>query len=95
MFIYKTAEFAPVWTTILKIQMIFVHQTLTEHALLMKSRCRIYIEFTGNKGRYSKRLFPLISFFSQIEFVEDLPKTISGKIRRVELRNKEWGRKAI
>ncbi|XP_041133643.1 acyl-coenzyme A synthetase ACSM3, mitochondrial isoform X1 [Polyodon spathula] len=28
----------------------------------------------------------------KIEFVESLPKTISGKIRRVELRNKEWGR---
>jgi acyl-coenzyme A synthetase/AMP-(fatty) acid ligase len=27
----------------------------------------------------------------QIEFVEQLPKTVSGKIRRVELRNKEWG----
>ncbi|XP_046581928.1 acyl-coenzyme A synthetase ACSM3, mitochondrial-like [Haliotis rubra] len=28
----------------------------------------------------------------KIEFVEELPKTVSGKIRRVELRNKEWGR---
>lgn len=26
----------------------------------------------------------------KIEFVKELPKTISGKIRRVELRNKEW-----
>ena len=34
MFIYKTAKFAPVWTTNLKIRAIFVHQTLTEHALL-------------------------------------------------------------
>jgi len=25
-----------------------------------------------------------------IEFVRELPKTVSGKIRRVELRNKEW-----
>ena len=32
MFIYKTAEFAPVWTTFLKIRAVFVHQTLTEHA---------------------------------------------------------------
>ena len=31
-----------------------------------------------------------ISF--QIEFVESLPKTVSGKTRRVELRNKEWDR---
>lgn len=26
-----------------------------------------------------------------IEFVEELPKTVSGKIRRVELREREWG----
>jgi medium-chain acyl-CoA synthetase len=25
-----------------------------------------------------------------IEFVKELPKTVSGKIRRVELRQKEW-----
>ena len=35
MFIYKTAQFAPVWTTILKIRAIFVHQTLTEHAIYL------------------------------------------------------------
>jgi acyl-coenzyme A synthetase/AMP-(fatty) acid ligase len=29
----------------------------------------------------------------KIEFVTALPKTISGKIRRVELRNTEWGKK--
>ncbi len=29
----------------------------------------------------------------KIEFVTALPKTISGKIRRVELRNSEWGKK--
>jgi len=28
----------------------------------------------------------------KIEFVEELPKTISGKIRRIELRNAEWGK---
>jgi acyl-coenzyme A synthetase/AMP-(fatty) acid ligase len=28
----------------------------------------------------------------KIDFVTVLPKTVSGKIRRVELRNKEWGR---
>lgn len=28
----------------------------------------------------------------KIEFVESLPKTISGKIRRIDLRNAEWGR---
>ena len=35
MFTYKTAKFAPVWTTILKIRAIFVHQTSTEHPLLV------------------------------------------------------------
>ncbi len=29
----------------------------------------------------------------KIDFVTALPKTVSGKIRRIELRNKEWGRK--
>ena len=33
MFIYKTAKFASVWTTILKIWAIFVHQSLAEPAL--------------------------------------------------------------
>jgi acetyl-CoA synthetase/medium-chain acyl-CoA synthetase len=28
----------------------------------------------------------------KIAFVEDLPKTVSGKIRRVELRQQEWGK---
>ena len=28
----------------------------------------------------------------KIEFVDQLPKTVSGKIRRVELRNAEWGK---
>ncbi|MDO8672152.1 MAG: AMP-binding protein [Dehalococcoidia bacterium] len=29
----------------------------------------------------------------EIEFIDSLPKTVSGKIRRVELREREWGRK--
>lgn len=29
----------------------------------------------------------------KIEFVSELPKTVSGKIRRVELREREWGKK--
>lgn len=29
----------------------------------------------------------------KIQFVDSLPKTISGKIRRIELREQEWGRK--
>ena len=30
-----------------------------------------------------------------IEFVEDLPKTLTGKIRRIELREREAGRAAL
>uniref|UniRef100_A0A672RRD2 Acyl-CoA synthetase medium chain family member 3 n=1 Tax=Sinocyclocheilus grahami TaxID=75366 RepID=A0A672RRD2_SINGR len=30
----------------------------------------------------------------KIEFVDHLPKTVSGKIRRVELRKKEWGQQS-
>jgi acyl-coenzyme A synthetase/AMP-(fatty) acid ligase len=29
----------------------------------------------------------------KIDFVTALPKTVSGKIRRVDLRNAEWGKK--
>ena len=46
MFIYKTAKFASVWTTILKIQTIFVHQTLTEHHALY-SECIVTEGFIG------------------------------------------------
>jgi acyl-coenzyme A synthetase/AMP-(fatty) acid ligase len=28
----------------------------------------------------------------KIDFVTELPKTVSGKIRRIELRDKEWGK---
>ncbi|MFC3052089.1 AMP-binding protein [Kordiimonas pumila] len=28
----------------------------------------------------------------KIEFVSELPKTVSGKIRRIDLRNREWGK---
>ena len=35
MLMYTTAKFASVWTTILKIRVIFVHQTLTKHALFI------------------------------------------------------------
>ena len=48
MLIYKTAKFAPVWTTILKIRAIFVHQTLTEH-VLYKSYCTFVYLFQINE----------------------------------------------
>ena len=55
MIIYKTAKFPPVWTTILKIRRVFVHQTLPEHVLFffMKLRqlvvCRICMYYDGRQ----------------------------------------------
>ena len=50
MFICKTAKFVPVWTTILKIRVIFVHQTLTEHALyVMCNSCQQIIDIISLK----------------------------------------------
>lgn len=37
-----------------------------------------------------KRVTAPYKYPRRIEFVKELPKTISGKIRRVELRNQEW-----
>lgn len=42
---------------------------------------------------YVKKTTAPYKYPRKIEFVSDLPKTISGKIRRVELREKEWGKK--
>jgi acyl-coenzyme A synthetase/AMP-(fatty) acid ligase len=39
-----------------------------------------------------KRVTAPYKYPRRIEFVDELPKTVSGKIRRVELRNREWGR---
>ena len=46
MFIYKTAKFAPIWTTILIISATFVHQTSTEHALLQRQNLAIHVTDT-------------------------------------------------
>ena len=42
----QTAKFAPVSTTILKIRAIFVHQTLTEHALYTEIQSVSFLSFT-------------------------------------------------
>ena len=44
MFFYKTAKFAPVWSTSLKIPEIFVQQSLTEYAPGLKV-CRQTLPF--------------------------------------------------
>ena len=41
---------------------------------------------------YVKSVTAPYKYPRKIEFMESLPKTISGKIRRVELRNSEWGK---
>ena len=41
---------------------------------------------------HCKRVTAAYKYPRKIEFVTSLPKTVSGKIRRIELRNKEWGR---
>ncbi|KAJ8284134.1 hypothetical protein COCON_G00029840 [Conger conger] len=38
-----------------------------------------------------KKLTAPYKYPRKIEFVQQLPKTLSGKIKRAELRNKEWG----
>jgi acetyl-CoA synthetase len=40
------------------------------------------------RERHSAYAYP-----REIEFVDDLPKTLTGKIRRVELREREVGRR--
>ncbi|KAL4240589.1 Acyl-coenzyme A synthetase acsm3 [Mactra antiquata] len=41
---------------------------------------------------HTKKVTAPYKYPRKIEFVDVLPKTVSGKIRRVELRNNEWGR---
>ena len=40
---------------------------------------------------YVKKATAPYKYPRKIEFVDELPKTVSGKIRRIELRNREWG----
>jgi acyl-coenzyme A synthetase/AMP-(fatty) acid ligase len=50
-------------------------------------------ELAKELQEYVKKVTAPYKYPRKIDFVEALPKTISGKIRRVELRNKEWGKK--
>jgi acyl-coenzyme A synthetase/AMP-(fatty) acid ligase len=42
---------------------------------------------------HTKRVTAAYKYPRKIEFVASLPKTVSGKIRRIELRDREWGRR--
>jgi len=48
-------------------------------------------ELSQEIQRHVKSVTAPFKYPRKIEYVEELPKTISGKIRRVELRAKEWG----
>jgi acyl-coenzyme A synthetase/AMP-(fatty) acid ligase len=41
---------------------------------------------------YVKKVTAPYKYPRKIDFVTTLPKTVSGKIRRIDLRNREWGR---
>ncbi|XP_072044595.1 acyl-coenzyme A synthetase ACSM3, mitochondrial-like isoform X2 [Amphiura filiformis] len=47
-------------------------------------------ELTTQLQEHVKHITAPYKYPRKIDFVESLPKTISGKIRRVELRNREW-----
>jgi len=49
-------------------------------------------ELVAELQEHCKRVTAAYKYPRKIEFVTSLPKTVSGKIRRIELRNKEWGR---
>jgi acetyl-CoA synthetase len=50
-------------------------------------------ELVGDIQQYVKQVAAPYKYPREIEFVEELPKTISGKIKRKELRVKEFKKK--
>ncbi|KAG5286026.1 hypothetical protein AALO_G00010170 [Alosa alosa] len=55
-------------------------------------KTRDHDELRAELQTHVKRVTAPYKYPRKIEFVNQLPKTVSGKIRRVELRNKEWER---
>uniref|UniRef100_A0A8C3I1V8 medium-chain acyl-CoA ligase n=1 Tax=Chrysemys picta bellii TaxID=8478 RepID=A0A8C3I1V8_CHRPI len=49
-------------------------------------------KLTKELQEHVKKVTAPYKYPRKVEFVQQLPKTISGKIRRKDLRNKEWGR---
>ncbi|KAM4631948.1 acyl-coenzyme A synthetase ACSM3, mitochondrial-like isoform 1-T2 [Discoglossus pictus] len=49
-------------------------------------------KLTAELQEYVKKTTAPYKYPRKVEFVEQLPKTVSGKIRRNKLRNMEWGR---
>ncbi|KAM9305528.1 acyl-coenzyme A synthetase ACSM3, mitochondrial-like [Gastrophryne carolinensis] len=50
------------------------------------------VELTSELQKHVKKITAPYKYPRKIEFVEQLPKTVSGKILRNELRNREWGK---
>jgi acyl-coenzyme A synthetase/AMP-(fatty) acid ligase len=59
--------------------------------IVLKPDCKPSPELVQELQELVKRITAPYKYPRKIEFVESLPKTVSGKIRRVELRQKEWG----
>jgi acyl-coenzyme A synthetase/AMP-(fatty) acid ligase len=61
---------------------------------LVLSRVRKWriVPATSILSLWGLKSFRTYKYPRKIEFAETLPKTVSGKIRRVELRNREWGK---
>ena len=55
---------------------------------------RRYEEVSEEIKRYVRERHSAYAYPREVEFVDDLPKTLTGKIRRVELREAERERKA-
>jgi len=71
--------------------MVFLSRQVVKAFVILSSH------FSGDKDTLVKELQDHVKettapykYPRKIEFVESLPKTVSGKIRRVELREKEW-----
>jgi acetyl-CoA synthetase/medium-chain acyl-CoA synthetase len=69
-----------------------------ERGQIVKAFCTLAPGYTGSPELvqelqdHVKHVTAPYKYPREIEFVPDLPKTVSGKIRRVELRNREEGR---
>ena len=48
-------------------------------------------ELAGQIQRFVRERLSAYAYPRKVEFVEDLPKTLTGKIRRIELRQREFG----
>ena len=76
-FIYNFAKFVPVWTNILKIRAIFVHQILTEHAFQGKNTMKYLLHYLLLVKEHPKHLGDLATV---IETKENVVKPIKRRL---------------